>query len=179
MRIRIITLIVVISYGLSNCSKKIYYCGLASSTNFTSHDSEYIVLKFENIDIKNFDSKVLKFKRLGSSNKTIAKIYGKIFENSIYENDTLILPYASIWVKNIKTDSVIATTSNLKGEYELVLPEAVYDLEVQFIGFNNLRIKNLKVLNGQEFNISGFLGEGNGATVYKWNSNETFEKIIK
>jgi hypothetical protein len=161
MKIRIQILLLSILIGLNSCANKTHKNGLHSDVNSVSIDSE-----------------IIDFIRIGIADTTLASISGKIYAKSINKNDTLTdnLAFANIWVKDIKTDSLIGTTSNSKGEFQFTIPVSEYDLEVQFIGFNNLKVKNVKIGTGDIINFSGIIGQGNSVTEYKWNPNVVFEK---
>lgn len=165
MKSRTIILTLGILIGLFSCAKKNYVtCGLDSNMNLTTIDSEIIELK-----------------RIGIADTTLASISGKIYAKSINKNDTLTnnFAYTNIWVKDIKTDSLIGTTSNSKGEFQFTIPASEYNLEVQYIGFNNLKVKNVKIGTGDIINFSAIIGQGNGTTEYKWNPNGLLQKITE
>ena len=161
MKIRTIILTLGILIGLISCAKKNYVvCGLGSDMNLTK-----------------LDSKIIELKRIGIADTTLASISGKIYAKSINKNDTLIanFAYTNIWVRDVKTDSLIGTTSDSKGEFQFTIPASEYDLQVQFIGFNNLKVKNVKVGTGDIINFSAILGQGDGTTEYKWNPAEFYK----
>ncbi|MFC0604569.1 carboxypeptidase-like regulatory domain-containing protein [Winogradskyella pulchriflava] len=150
--------------GLISCSKKIYSCGLEPVLNIVSIDSE-----------------ILNLKRIGIADTTLASISGKIYAKSINEKDTLTdnFAFTNIWVRDLKTDSLIGTTSDSKGEFQFTMPASEYDLQVQFIGFNNLKVKNVKVGTGEIISFSAILGQGDGTTEYKWNQVEFYNNTNK
>lgn len=170
----IYTLVILI--GLNSCAKKNYvYCGF-SKANSTIEYGESIVLRSNNIKMINIDSEIYEFKRLGITDTSSFNFSGKIYEKSIHQNDTLILPFANIRARDIKTDSIIETTSNLKGLYKLTLPKSEYDITFQFVGFNSLKIYNFKIGSNEILSLSVILGQGNGKTVYTQNSLNSFIK---
>ncbi|GGW73277.1 carboxypeptidase family protein [Winogradskyella epiphytica] len=165
MKSRNFILTLGILIGLISCAKKNYVtCGLGSEMN-----------------PKTIDSEIIELKRIGIADTTLASISGKICAKSINENDTLTdnFAYTNIWVKDIQTDSLIGTTSNSKGEFQFTIPASEYNLEVQFIGFNNLKVRNVKIGTGDIINFSAIIGQGNGTTEYKSSPNGLFEKIIE
>ena len=164
MKKRIYLISLGILLGLISCSKKNYVtCGLTEDLNSATIDSEIIELK-----------------RIGISDTIVANISGKIFTRYIHKKDTLTdnFPFVNIFIRDIKTDSIIGTTTNSKGEYQYTIPASKYDFEIQFIGFNNLLIKNIKIGKGDIINFSATIGQGNGVTVYKRKQDGFFE-IIK
>ena len=165
MKTRTIILTIGFLIGLISCAKK----------NYVIYDNE---IDLNSITIS---SEIIELKRIGITDTNFASISGKIYLKSINKNDTLTdkFPGANILVKDIKSDSIIGTVSNLKGEYQFTIPASEYDLEVQFIGFNNLKIKNIKIGTGEIINFSAILGQGNGVTEYKCNPNGSFEKIME
>lgn len=120
----------------------------------------------------NIDSEILEYQRTMIADTTLAYMSGKIQGKSIVKNDTILetLNYSNIWVKDLKTDSVIGTTSNKKGDYELIIPASRYDIEIQFIGYKNLKIENVGIGTGDIINFSCILVEGYGKTKYKIDS---------
>ncbi len=167
MKIKIGILSLVISICLIGCAKKSYYiCGFGLEGN----DNTITI-----------DSKIAELKRIAIADTTLANISGKIYAKYLNKNDTLIENFAhtTIFVRDVKTDSLIGTTSNLKGEYHFTIPAAEYDLEVQFVGYNHLKVKNIKIRTGEIINFSAIIGQGNGVTEYLWNSNGSFQKKTK
>ncbi|WP_179016888.1 carboxypeptidase-like regulatory domain-containing protein [Winogradskyella forsetii] len=165
MKIRTIILTLGILIGLISCAKKNYVvCGLGSDMNLIT-----------------LESKIIELKRIGIADTTLASISGKIYAKSINKNDTLTdnFAFTNIWVRDLKTDSLIGTTSDSKGEFQFTIPASEYDLQVQFIGFNNLKVKNVKVGTGDIISFSAILGQGNGTTEYKWNQAEFYNNTNK
>jgi len=153
--------------GLISFAKKNYVtCGLASG--------------IENVNI---ESKIIQLKRIGIADTTIASISGKVYGKIKYLNkkDTIIenLQYANIWVTDKKTDSSVGTTSNLKGEFQFNVPASKYDLNVQFIGFNNIKVKNIKIGTGDIIDFKTILEPGDGVTEFKSNSSEFYNNTNK
>ncbi|EDP70745.1 hypothetical protein FBALC1_08298 [Flavobacteriales bacterium ALC-1] len=165
MKIRTFILTLGILIGFISCAKKNYVvCGLGSDMNLIT-----------------LDSKILELKRIGIADTILASISGKIYAKSINKNDTLTDSFAftNIWVRDLKTDSLIGTTSDYKGEFQFTIPASEYDLQVQFIGFNNLKVKNVKVGTGDIISFSAILGQGDGITEYKWNQAEFYNNTNK
>ncbi|MBW1296370.1 carboxypeptidase-like regulatory domain-containing protein [Aquimarina litoralis] len=161
MKIKIGILNLVVLIYLIGCAKKTYsVCGLELGENTIT-----------------IDSKIIELKRIAIADTTPASISGKIYAKSFDGSDTLTenFAYTNIFVRDLKTDSLIGTTSNLKGEYQFTIPAAEYDLEVQFIGYNNLKVHNIKITTGEIINFSAIIGQGNGVTEYLWNSNGSYK----
>ena len=161
MKTRIYLIGIGIIIGLISCAKKNYAtCGLTSE-----------------IKNENFDSKLIQLKRVGIADTTIASISGKIYFTHLNKHDTLIDNFAcaSIWVKDLKTDSLIGTISNSKGEFQFTIPASEYDLHAQFIGYNKIKIKNIKVGTGDIVKFSAKLGKGDGETIYEWNPTNFYK----
>ncbi|CAL2102993.1 Carboxypeptidase family protein [Tenacibaculum sp. 190130A14a] len=157
-----------------SCTRKVYHCGMASYS-YKGKD-EYFLLKSDTLPSLNFISKILILKRLKPSNSNLTSITGKVFDNSIDENDTLTLPFANVVAKNQVTDSIIGTITNEEGMFELNLPPSKYNLEIEFIGFNTLIIKNVKISKGNHMYLSSILGSGRGTSLYDLNYNQNFFK---
>lgn len=163
MKIRFYILSIGIIIGLISCSKKGYMtCGLASG-----------------IEIMNIDSEIIELKRIAIADTIIASISGKIYVKHINKKDTLIdnFAYANIWVKDLKTDSLIGTTTNSKSEFQFNVPASKYELHAQHIGFNNVKVKNMKVGTGDIIHFSAILGQGDGVTEFKWNPTEFYNNM--
>ena len=162
MKNRILILTLLILIGLFSCATKNYVvCGIGSSMN-----------------LSNIDSEIIKLKRIGIADTTIASISGKIYAKSITKNDTLTENFRNInvWFKDIKTDSIIGKTTNSNGEFQFTIPASEYNLEVQFIGYNYLKVKDVKIGSGDIIYFSAIIGQGNGVTEYQWNENYLIEK---
>lgn len=161
MKTRIYTIGIIVIIGLISCAKKNYViCELTSA-----------------IDNVNIESEIIQLKRVSIADTTIASISGKIYVKYLNKKDTLVdnFAYVNIWVKDLQTDSLIGTTSNLKGEFQFTIPASEYDLQAQFVGFNNLKIKNMKVETGDIIRFSAILGQGAGETDFQWNPNEFYK----
>ena len=80
------------------------------------------------IEVMNIDSEIIELKRIAIADTIIASISGKIYLKHINKKDTLIdkLAYANIWVKDLKTDSLIGTTTNSKGEFQFNIPSSTW-----------------------------------------------------
>ncbi len=176
-----LTLIFVsgILIGCVGCATRNFiHCAFANLDS-SIKGNDLIVLDSHSFEVVNIESELLEFKRIRIDDTLHANITGKIYEKTTYVNDTLILPFANIWAKDTKTDCIIETTSNINGEYNVKLSKSQYDLEIQFVGFNSLRIKNLKIGSGETLKLSAILGEGNGKTEYKQNAANSLIELIE
>ena len=132
-----------------------------------------------NVNCESIDSRIINFKVLGIDDTKFASISGYVDGKRFYQNDTLVdkLPSANVWVEDILTDSIYGIATNPDGEYNLEISPSKYNLNVQFVGFNVLKIDGIKIDSGEKIDISILLGQGCGQTLYKVNNDKTFTKI--
>lgn len=127
----------------------------------------------DNRPIEHVESEILEYKKIGVDDTIVASLSGKIYDKLVYNNIDKMpseLPYSNVWAKEVYTDSIIGIVTNEKGEYSLVLAPSTYDIEVQFVGYNNLKIENQKIGTGELLSCSILLGSGYGKTSYKLDS---------
>lgn len=77
----------------------------------------------------------------------IGKIEGVVLDNEVYNEP---LAFATISVKN--TD--FETNSDLKGAFSFRLKPGKYTLEVQFLGYATIELRNVEIVAGKTLSIS-------------------------
>lgn len=129
------------------CAKKVVKCGLIG----------------ENMNPQKLQSVVTINKNYLIADTTVVSVSGKIFGSYIHERtDTIVEPlqYANVIFKNVKTQAVLGTYSELDGLYNTTIPAATYQIEVQFIGYNRVIIENVQLGTGEILQMSANLGQG-------------------
>ena len=82
--------------------------------------------------------------------------------------------------KNVKTQAVLGTYSELDGLYNTTIPAATYQIEVQFIGYNRVIIENVQLGTGEILQMSANLGQGIDKEYFEIiNHRATWELIRK
>ena len=145
-------LLLLILVATISCAKKArVLCGLSADTNAIS-----------------LESKVLKFKTIGIKDTTIASISGQVFYKDLSGKDTIIgdLIGANVMFKETISNKIYGVSTDNEGKYLLKVPPSKYTIIVQYIGFNNLIIKNVSIQSGVIIKFSTVLGQGDGDTVY-------------
>ncbi len=145
-------LLLLILVATISCAKKArVLCGLSADTSVIS-----------------IESKVLKFKTIGIKDTTIASISGQVFYKDLSGKDTIIgdLIGANVMFKETISNKIYGASTDEEGKYFLNVPPSKYTIIVQFIGFNNLIIKNVPIQSGVIIEFSTILGQGDGDMVY-------------
>lgn len=159
-------LIILFSVGLINCTPKpVFTCGLANHALTPK-----------------FDSKVLRLERVGAADTTIAfisgSIYGKDSSDTHVSTDTLIAAY--VCLVDQATGKIYCKPTDLNGKYQFSLPVSTYNLKVQYIAYNTLVIRNVKLETGDivEFDaLLGLSGACQDSSVYVMQDDNTIKLI--
>ena len=128
------------------------------------------------------DSKVLKLERVSIADTTIAFISGTIYSKD--GTDTLYPPLATIgaivFMIDQRTGKRYFNVTDYSGKYLLHLPTSIYDLKVQYNGYNTLVMRNFILKTGDimEFNVQ--LGPSiaeRDSSVYEMQVDKTIKLI--
>jgi hypothetical protein len=128
------------------------------------------------------DNKIIKFEHIGIADTTAVFISGTIFCRDSSEKgeilDTLIMATIVAIEKN-KTEPIVGVVSNNDGYYQFYLRPAVYDIKIQFIGYNTLIVEDVALANGDIWVFDAVLGESNGSEspFFKMQLDKTIKKV--
>ena len=158
--------IILITALLYGCARKpVYTCGFGYLSNKPK-----------------IHSKVIKLKRTGIADTTVAFISGQIFgKDSIDKGITIdTLEYANVYVVDNVTGKVIGKATDLNGKFDFTVPSATYDLNVQYAAYNTLIIRNVFFGTGDVLELNAVLGQSGTAddsSEYKILNEWTIEEI--
>ena len=76
-------------------------------------------------------------------------VEGVILDN-VNNNNNEPLPFVDITIKNLQ----LTTVSEIDGSYSIQLKPGVYTLNFSFIGYENIEVKNIKIVSNKKVNFN-------------------------
>ena len=144
MRNSIFSFLVII-IGLTNCAKPIFNCGFGIDKNYVSINSEVLTLK--TIGIRDTTTSLVR-----------GTVLGKFYSNKSIAIDTVI--FAAVGFINQLRKDTIGVTSDLTGNFRLIIDAGIYDIFISYTGFNTLEISNVNCKSGEIIELDVLLGQG-------------------
>lgn len=150
--------------------KKIcFYCLIALLiTSCAEKTVKYVVIG-ETVQPKKLPSTITINEFYSIADTTVVGISGKIHGSYIHEMDTIqeILELAQLKFTDIKTQTVFEKFTNSNGAYAITLPAATYEIEVNYVLFTPILVKNVRLGTGELFEFNVNLGQGFNKEVFK------------
>jgi hypothetical protein len=138
------------TFILTSCAKKVVIeCGTPSLMSFPS-----------------IESKVLSLRSTGIADTTIAFIEGLILGKDSFEKVIKIdtLPYTMISFINRESTDSVSSAADADGKFQYYLIAGVYDIQFGMMGYNRLRIENVRFRTGEKKELNVLLGHGSKMT---------------
>lgn len=159
-------LTILIIFFLSSCISK--------KTAFTC--GTYLIPEKEWID-----SKITNLQTTGIADTTVAYVNGHVLGLRIQNDSTYLdtLAFTAIEFKHHQDTVSTGTVAQVHGVYNTTLDTGIYDIRINFVGYNTLTLENFKLGAGEIKELNVILGQGHGTTEYFITKNNSFVRRTK
>ncbi len=150
---------------LTACAKKVVKCALVGET----------------MNTQKLRSKITFNKNRIIADTIIVYVSGMIKGSYLNERDTITdaLGFANFSMTDVKTGKVFGTVTEEDGSYHLTIPAGMYQLEVQFIGYNRVIVNDIQLGTGEIFNLSAHLGIGIDREYFEIQNHRATRELIR
>jgi hypothetical protein len=151
--------LLLLAFVLTYCAKKpVYTCGKSALINRLF-----------------IDSKILSLKSVGIDDTITAFISGSILSKDSTDNVVTIdtLMFSVIEFISYDRKDTIGIVSDIKGKFEKRLIAGTYDISIRHLGYNSLKIKNVKFHTGELKELNVILGQGNSKNIMNAETKHT------
>lgn len=116
-------------------------------------------------------SKIVKNEMIGIADTTTAFLSGYVID--LETKETLF--YASVILKDKKTEKVYGQATDSLGQFSITVPASNYDFEVNYVGYSPIK-KDLKLGTGEMREMDIELGQGGAFVTYEIKSEKKLNR---